>query len=115
MMPIIAHYILRSDDIAWAGYIYWRDVSYLRIDRSLVVIGLTGIEPVQGDRGEKLTEDKPAASRLSPHEMISRKWQIGQNLQGICVDEETSELSRRDLGQVEWESGLEHADSHTGE
>jgi hypothetical protein len=45
----------------------------------------------------------------------SRQGQIGQDSQGICVDEETSELSGRDLGQVERESGLEHADSHTGE
>lgn len=40
---------------------------------------------------------------------------MGGYSQGVAVDEETPELGRGDLGQVERQGGLQHAHAHAGE
>jgi len=69
-----------------------------------------GLESVKSDVSEELSDDEPAVMQLGIVHLVSV-----ENLQGVCVDEETSELGRCHFVQIHWHRRLKHTNTHTGE
>lgn len=85
---------------------------YLGVYCRSKIVGIGILKPFQGNRTEELTDNEPAAHALSAFKLGS-PWP--NFLQSVRVDEESSQLCWSYLREVDGNSTLEHADSHTRE
>lgn len=85
-------------------------LTHLSVDRGSEIEGVVRFELLERHGGKELAEDKPAIQQLEP---LSRAdLRRHHDLQTIGIDEETSELSGRNLGEVQRHGGLQHTNTH---
>lgn len=92
------------------------DHSPLGVNSRLEVVRVCRVELVESNGSHELTNDEPAESEsaVTPTNTATM-GQSPNHSQGVRVDEETSELGRTVLGDVDGERRLQAADTDTSE